>query len=419
MYYAPFRFVKVLSRFNGNWMLFFVNVLLVVVGYWIANSAKELYTPLKIGRVLLLLYSTQRLYNSKKTAKYLLRRSYFYVVPILGLLFLPSVILAPDPLPALFRLATTLIFLFYLESFFRVAAATQITRDGHFLLIEVFRVVYFLPLIIYFFNTPSLSDTNIYGEELGLVSNNFGWAASFYFLMTIDRIRNFPSRKLWTLIDLLSLPFALYLVIISGSRSSVLAIAVSIALLLLFRRNISRLAKAGTLVVVALLYLVIVNSQDLALNRKSERSGLPAATRRESRLIIWNDIFSIMAYEPKVLLFGVGPNNSIKTVNRYRNRFFRIHPHNTYIIVLFEGGIFCFLWFMVFFFAKPLLQYAHDDMTYFSYVLHPFVISFFDHNLGPGQFLAFPLFSLVFFYLYRSVHRISVKKIRALNPTPQ
>lgn len=419
MYYKPFRFVKVLYRFDKNWLLFFINVLLVVVGYWIANIAKEAYFLLKLGRIALLLLSILQLYLSPGSVKYVLKTSFAYVVPVFGLLFLPAVILTSHPLPALLRLITILIYLFYLDYFFRVTTGTQSAHSRHFLLIEAFRVVYFLPILIYFINAPTLSETNIYGNQkdtLGLTSNNFGWAASFYFMLTVDRLKNFPNPGRFAFLDLLTLFPALYLVLISGSRSSALAIILGMVILVFTRRNISILIKGSAMLGMALLYLIIINSQDLALNRKSKRSGRSAALRKESRFEIWTDIFSIVAERPGVLLFGVGPDNSTDAINKYRHRFYKIHPHNTFIIVFFESGLFCFLWFMVYFVAKPLLQYARDDLVNFSYVIHPFLISFFDHNLGPGQFLAFPLFSLTFFYLYRSSQRVEIKNFTF--PTP-
>ncbi len=416
MYYQPYRFVKFLYRFDKNWFLFFINVLLVVVGYWTANMAKEFYTLLKLGRIALLLYSIFLLYNSTRPVKYLLRTSFSYVVPVFGLLFLPSIILSDYPATSLFRLFTILVYLFYLEYFFRTTSATQSTIDRHFILIEVFRFVYFVPIVLYFVNTPTLTETNIYGDqsgELGLTSNNFGWAASFYFLLTIDRLKNFPSKKLFVLIDVLTLPVALYLVIISGSRSSVLAIALGGVLLILLRKNISSSLKAGMLIVMTFMYLLVISSQNLALNR---HQGGPkrGVVKKESRLLMWNDIFSIVSEHPQILLFGVGPDNSMEAINHYKQRFYKVHPHNTYIIVFFESGIFCFAWFLFFFVAKPLVFYLRNDAAHFSYILHPFVISFFDHNLGPGQFLAFPLFSLVFFYLYSSSPRVAIRDLALL-----
>ena len=416
MYYQPFRFVKFLYRFDKNWFLFFINVLLVVVGYWTANVAKEFYTLLKLGRIALLLYSIFLLYNSTRPVRYLLRTSFWYVVPVFGLLFLPSIILSAHPAASFFRLFTILIYLFYLEYFFRTTSATQPTLDRHFVLIEIFRLVYFVPIALYFINTPSLTQTNIYGDqsdELGLTSNNFGWAASFYFLLTIDRLKNFPSKKLFVLIDVLTLPVALYLVIISGSRSSVLAIALGGILLILLRRNISFSVKTGLLIAMTLMYLLLVSSQNLALNRH-QGGAKRGVAKKESRLLMWNDIFSIVSEQPQVLLFGVGPDNSMEAINHYKHRFYKVHPHNTYIIVFFESGIICFAWFLFFFVAKPLVFYVRKDAALFSYILHPFVISFFDHNLGPGQFLAFPLFSLIFFYLYRSSAQVAVRELALL-----
>jgi O-antigen ligase len=416
MYYQPFRFVKFLYRFDKNWFLFFINVLLVVVGYWTANMAKEFYSLLKLGRIALLLYSIFLLYNSTRPVRYLLRTSFWYVVPVFGLLFLPSILLSDYLAASLFRLFTILIYLFYLEYFFRITSATHPTLDRHFILIEVLRLVYFVPVVLYFVNTPTLTETNIYGDqsaELGLTSNNFGWAASFYFLLTIDRLKNFPSKKLFVLIDVLTLPVALYLVVISGSRSSALTIALGGVLLILLRKNISFSLKTGMLIAMTFLYLLVVSSQNLALNR---HQGGPkrSVVKKESRLLMWNDILSIVSERPQVLLFGVGPDNSMEAINHYKHRSYKVHPHNTYIIVFFESGIVCFAWFLFFFVAKPLLYYLRNDAAQFSYILHPFVISFFDHNLGPGQFLAFPLFSLVFFYLYRSSPRVAVRDLALL-----
>ncbi|WP_152758639.1 O-antigen ligase family protein [Salmonirosea aquatica] len=337
-------------------------------------------------------------------------------MPVFGLLFIPSVILSEHPTVALFRLFTILIYLFYLEYFFRTTSTSQSARDRHFILIEIFRFVYFVPIAIYLINTPTLGETNIYGEQsddLGLTSNNFGWAASFYFLLTIDRIKNFPNSKFLALIDVLTLPIALYLVIISGSRSSTLAIALSGMLLILLRRNISLTLKTGLLIGMTFIYLLVSSSQNLALNRHQGHSK-QGVVNKESRLLIWNDIFSIVSENPQLLLFGVGPDNSTEAVNKYKHRFYKVHPHNTYIIVLFESGIICFAWFVLFFIAKPLIFYFKNDASHFSYILHPFVISFFDHNLGPGQFLAFPLFSLIFFYLYRSSPSLAVRDIAVL-----
>ncbi len=406
MYYRPVHFIKTLYGLDKNWLLFFANVLFVILSYWIFNALPGFYPAFKAFRIAVLLLSLLNLYLYKTPPKFFVPARYGYVVPVFGLLFIPSIIFAGQPLATAVRLVSILLYIYYLFLFFRRVSEQYPGLQQQLLLIEIFRFCYLIPIAIYFLNRPSLTEINIYGSDkaaLGMTSNNFGWAASFYFLLTVDRIKNFPTPgRNRRFIDLLSLPVALYIVFISGSRSSLLALAIAFILLIFFRRNISNLYKSLAVMSILVIYIVVAGMQDLAVNRKRGSASQHGRAKKEVRMLIWKDIYHTMTSDPRILFFGVGPENSKNTLNQYLNRFYKVHPHNTYLILLFEGGLICFSWFLVYFLFLPLARYLRQDITQYSYVVHPFIISFFDHNLGPGQFMAFPLFSLIFLYLFRS-----------------
>ncbi|WP_025764421.1 O-antigen ligase family protein [Dyadobacter tibetensis] len=407
MHANPISFLIFLKKYDPNWLLFLLNITLVLLGYWAANINDSYFTSIRNFRAILL--SASILYLLIQRRHLPLRNG--YIIGVLALLHIPSIILGPEPFQKSLNVLSLTIFLYYVWLLQRHMSQRHSPLQNLYIVISIFRICYALPIALYYVQRPTLLETNIYGHTgLGLVSNNFGWAASFYLLLTIDRIRNFPQTLLSRYLDLTSLIPALYLVTISGSRSALLAILLALTLHMIrfTRRNLIM----GLLVLSSglILYKLLSIDATPALQRK----GLPlerSYINNESRLHLWKNAYNTMRKYPKTIITGVGLNNSKKDLLKYETTIPSGHLHNTYLNYFWDGGILCFAWIAAFFLVVPTTNYLRSDVRYLIFPLHPFVVALFDQQLGPGQFMAFPLAYIAFHYSLK-INNLRLDKFR-------
>jgi O-antigen ligase len=243
-------------------------------------------------------------------------------------------------------------------------------------------------------------------EEFGIKSNYVGWSCAVIvpiLLLLMQYYRSFVSRI--GLSFLVILCFALILG--SGSRSAALSALLSMSCFFLL--NFRKFAWLVILCACSAIYgytLIIKNDslQQVSFVERQERLAKGIAND-EYRLSIYEiALMDIVQADDSRILFGYGANN----FNEYLNikspalARYRLSSHSMYIEIFVSFGILGFLVIFFLFVLKPLVIATKMRLLY---LLIPVgVISIFENNLGPGQFLfgTFIVYSILFYPNERS-----------------
>lgn len=386
------------GRIDNHLVLFFLNALLVIVTYWFANVIGDI-ASIKFARTALIVLSIWLLLaeRRKQFIEIINGRQHVVLLYIfLNVLFLPF---SENMMQSLIRLCMFIPFLFYLN-LFSVYLIQHYSKEELMLrLLKAFRVIYFFPVINYFTYNFNFSVTSIYGNEsLGFTSNNYGWASVFFLLTNIDvllneKSKNTRERLFWIL---LNIP-AIYLLLISGSRSGYLSMAIAMVIYVLFNRATGLLFKGFVILVGLFLFLQIQYDENFALNSRMRQTE---NKEKEERLIIAEAALSVVEKNTFVLLFGVGFDNFVEGVNKYTNHTMELAAHNSYLQIVVESGVFVFAFFFIGFFLNAIFKYLKFHVRKFLFICPLLVIPFFESNYGAGQFLFFPWIGTMILYIH-------------------
>ena len=192
-------------------------------------------------------------------------------------------------------------------------------------------------------------------EGLSDQSNSLGVMAALSVLFLMVNIRSWGDKVISVVINLfmllIFLPFFLYVLVMSDSRTSLIALVISSVFLLvtdlLFIKKDSPLFWSfipALLVVAAALVVVFTNERSL------EAYSLSRLT--SGRTLIWNDTFSVMGLKEYVLGFS---GNTDRMLSAFKEAGIsgvaytqgeKHLAHNIYLTLLFEYGIIPFLAFV-------------------------------------------------------------------------
>ncbi|QMU64043.1 MAG: hypothetical protein GKR88_06880 [Flavobacteriaceae bacterium] len=401
-----------------------INVFLVIFSYGLASltglASNAVFQPLKVA---FLVYSMIKLYG-KYNYDSVLKKTYIF-----SALIIFSCFFSVNPVASLKR-ATTLIFpLIYIGVSLKVLFNKYPYKTILDAIIVSIRWIYLIPSLSFFLFGGNLDEEDIYGETIGaFVSNHYGWASFIYIMSHFYLLQNRRAKivSVWTLFLIANLG----LLIISGSRSSLLSLFIGVLIWLLFKRG-NFMFKAMAIFILLILSTTISNP-DSALSKRINKTKyqiestkgvkgddylLNSAENVDARIASRSIGVIIFERNPQLYFTGQGIFQFKEAIQKYMPsisvEYFKSGIHNSYLEIYFGCGVLVFIYFIWYFTIKPLsIYYKHLKDSLHMYLGVVIIIPFFESNITGGQFLFFPWFILVFFMLYvgKLYYKKTIKK---------
>ncbi len=387
----PFRFRQANGRISTDWHLvaFFLNLLLVLLGYYAAIAFGQLgvvklirtgFMGLSLAGIVLL--APKPLYKVSQTGTLIL-----VLFLLLNLAVLPFSL---NPTVSLERFLTLLPFLVYVSLFARYLFTRYPPDEAHLRVSAIIGLAYAFPVLVFYATGGSGGRTNIYGQHSqGFYSNQFGWGAAISLACLADFVGQ-QSRRIGPFLRILMIGFAVasvFLLLISGSRSGLISLGVSVLLLVFFSSRMGLPAKALTIIATVALGVYMIGDPDSALNARLQKTRTQIE-KTEARLEAAELAWSAFQIRETTLLTGLGfdyfQEGIVKITGKVPTK-----SHNSYFELLATTGLYVFLFFM----GALVLP--------FVYVPPLLIIPLFENNYGAGQYLFFPWMLVLFFYVHR------------------
>lgn len=403
---------KNIYRDRTYWYLV-VNCALVIIGYALAVQTHMASVPfmflLKNAVLLLSIYHLL----SRRIIYFSVIFSTIQGISVLSILLVISSLLSSDSFRSLVKVLSFIIPMMYVAVSVLYLLLVYEIKEVFNAILDGLNWIYLIPIISFFLTGGSLNDTNIYfisveNEASVFVSNHYGWSATIFLVTGIDLIRN-KSLFMWRKVFIAALcPIAVYLVLISGNRTSWLCLAIAMALFIVRYKGIGFAAKGIASLIPLLIVAYLLADSKSAINTRVEKSKIQEK-KGEARVQHVKRIIEYFNKSPSSYVTGLGMFNSKKLNSVIGWSGY----HNSYFEVLFGAGVPIFLLFLTIFLLRP----GWNFMVYFSehyLFLPPFVIiPYFESNLTGGQFLFFPWFATVILLGYSK--KVAELKLKAMD----
>lgn len=380
--------------------LLFLNMGLVIVGYALGVlTGMASVGPMRWLKYGVLLLSVLYLLKTNLLVLRLLA-SYMQAVIALSALFILFALLGSDSSLSVPRVLTYVFPFLYVAFSVGYLLLLYPTRQVLHAFINAINWIYFIPIVSFFVTGGKVTDTNIYdvydkNEDTAFVSNHYGWASTLFLLTALDLLRN-VSLPGWRRLMLGAFGLAaIYLVLISGNRTSWLSLMV-VALVFIFKyRKIALYQKVMLSLLPLGLVFYLLQDPDSAINarlektRTQQKKGEPRAEASKKMIALFNT-------SPDLWLTGIGIFNKkrIEAITGWSGY------HNSYFEVLFGAGLPVFIFFLYLIVLRPGWYYIRYFATYYLFFFPLLIIPFFESNLTGGQFLFFPWFIMAILISY-------------------
>lgn len=383
-----------------NFWLLSVNMLMVLLGYaFVYAMGVEFAALAKTTRLVFLFISIVVLIKSYSLAA--LRASVLrqQLVIFLIALFFVNVFFSEHLSYSIGRTLTFLVpflYVFFCIKYFILKYGFNSTWYGFNSSVNW---VYMVPLLTFLLAGANFELTNIYGntkdEGLIFVSNHFGWASVIFLLTGVDLLISRRISKFYRLMIFIIGLLAIYLLLISGSRSSLLSIGLALVVFILFNRGVKFFYK---MIIVSLIFYLGYNQYLQETSAVSTRydATMEQLEEGEARELILMGTVESFNKDTSMWLFGIGLFNYEILMKKFGVKNY----HNSYLEVLFGGGIFIFGFFVLLFVYIPVKNYITYYHKYSLVIFPILIIPFFESNLTGGQFLFFPWFGYTLLYSF-------------------
>lgn len=383
---------------DPDFILLNINAMLVIVGYGIA-----VYTQLESVTIMKVI------------------KSFFLALSCL--ILFKDIKLSRNPIPSpTFLYVMIFSFWIFLMAFFAENVAYSISKSMNFLFpfiylyialhnllnkypaldllkafIRTMNLIYFIPVLAFIASGIGFRQFNIYGygskEGQFFVSNQYGWACAVFVISSIDLWLNTRLSSRYRAFLIIGVLIALYLSLISGNRASWLSILLALMVFILRLKNIRTDFKVliSLIPIIAIIWFLQIPESSLQTRLTDTENQLVTGEARFNTAKLALNKFN----ENKILwITGAGMFNYERIIHGEGLGDY----HNSYLEVLFGGGIILFLLFINFTVIRPLYYYITYYSKYFLIIPPFFVIPFLESNLTGGQFLFFPwfIFMLIF-----------------------
>ena len=393
-------------------LLFFANVVFVIVGYAINTYTGQAFlTPLKVFRMgliagalaLLATYFT----NHPSALKNYYQQSYL----IIGTLIFSGIFFSHNISESLNKVVTFLFPFIYLSLLFAYLKSQYKLKEIGYHLSRIFQVTYIIPvLILIFLENGALGSTDISNSVQVFVKNHYGWATCVFLLASADLLTNYNLSSWHKLITYAVIPIALLILFASGSRSAWVSTILTVVILLWRWKNIGIFSKMALLsVVIFCVSYFLADPQSAFYARWDKTQVQMEGGEQASDRYVWAmDAYRSLQSNPSQFVTGRG----LFDYEGLSNRGY----HNSYFEILFGNGLIVFFMFVYLFVFKPLYYYLRYYSRYFLTFFPLLIIPFFESNLTAGQFLFYPWFSYMMFYSTHPIKRVQhERRLRALS----
>jgi O-antigen ligase len=398
------------NRQHWDWhlVLYFLNVFSVVFGYSLRGDD---FQAAKLFRTALVMFSMAGIVLAQGEITYIFDKKKNWVLYLF--LFLNLVVLpfSVDVTRSFERILAWIPFLIYTNYFIVYLFAHYSKDDAKIKLLQIFSLSYFYPVLVMLLTGVAFQTENVYGQSIGSYKANvIGWGCTVFIVMGFDLFANRPMVK-WARYLFFAVVFlALWAIVLTGSRSSFAALALSTLVLVLRSKQISIYLKvAATICILGFAYYIIA-SPDSVVNLRAQYADI-RKQKGEVRFKLAEQAFGIFTTNPEVLFTGFGFDNFRAGLQYYAGIRTDLASHNSYLEILFSGGLFSFLFFVISFALNALIKYIRFDSRYFIFLPTLMVIPYFESNLNAGQFLFFPWMTFLFYYIHVSSLQFPVSEM--------
>jgi O-antigen ligase len=386
------------QRLDINLLLFGLNMFFVLVGYYATIKFNALGV-VKILRILLMVVSFGALLISWRAARFRVNpnRHYFLVAFILAIVCLLP--FSTDASTSLERFLTVAPFWLYVNAFAYYVRGRYGATDGLQRMVWLFLVVYTFPIFIFYISGNPFARLSIYGDDSsGFYSNQLGWASSIVIACLLTLLGRKSVAPSWWPMWGTALAITLWLLLITGSRSSYLALGVTLLVLLVFARGLALFPKMLISLAIAVAVFYALNTEESALAQRLTKTQTQLA-HIEPRLRSAQLAFQALTLQNHRYVTGLGFDvytESIRQITRIKPT----NAHNSYLELFVTTGILVFGLFVLAFLLPTLLRYFWFDARAFAFLPPILIIPYFENNLGAGQFLFFPWMFILFWYMH-------------------
>jgi hypothetical protein len=380
--------------------LLLINMALVILGYALGVlTGLASVAPMRILKYTVLLISVLIVLKLNVRILSLLTRYAQGIFVLSAALFLFA-LFTSSPLVSIGRALTFIIPFLYVALSVGYLLIRYTIRDTLNHCLNITNWIYFLPIVSYFITGGSLTDTNIYyisveNNDTAFVSNHYGWSGTIFIVTGIDLLRNANLPTWRRLLIVIFCGISMYLVLISGNRTSWLSLLLVFMVFIVQYRRIALYQKAILALLPLGLIFYLIQDPTSALNNRINKTRVQAA-KGEARASVAKTMSSYFNSNPVLWATGIGLFNSprIKQIIGWSGY------HNSYFEVLFGTGVAMFLLFCYLLLVRPLWIYLRYFAEHYLFLFPFVVIPFFESNLTGGQFLFFPWFIFVLLMSY-------------------
>jgi len=394
-----------------DFILLNINAFLVIFGYALA-----VYTELqsvgimKIVKSFVLVLSIFSLFRSAKLGKNPIPSPTFLYMMVFSFWVLLMTFFAENVYFAISRSMTFLLPFLYLY----VSIHNLTNKYNAFALLKAFarsfNIIYAMPVFLFLLSGAGFSQTTIYGqgstEGQFLVSNQYGWSCAVFMITSLDVWLSTKPGKAYKIFLLFTNVVAFYLVLISGNRASWLAIALAMVIFALRLKTIRTDFKILLAILPIAGIIWFYNLPDSSLQTRLNDTETQLETG-EARFNTAKLAISEFNEDKYLWITGAGMFNYERIIHGEGLGDY----HNSYLEVLFGGGIALFLMFINFMIFRPFYYYAKYYSKYFLLITPFAIIPFFESNLTGGQFLFYPWF--IFMLLFNIPPYYDQKRLKA------
>ncbi len=396
------------QHWDWHLLVYSLNVFLVVYGYGLRGDAFQAAKLIRTGLVIVSLLGILFLQGQ---VKYIFNQNKNWV--LYGFVGLNIIVLpfSVEFLRSFERIIAWIPFLIY-TNYFIVYLFKHYTKDeAKIKLLQIFSLVYFYPVVVMLMAGIAFQTENVYGQYVGAYKANIiGWSSTMFVVMGFDLYANRPMSKWVRYTFFITAFLTLWAIVLTGSRSSYVGLALSSLVLIVRNRQISVYLKIAASVCIIAFAYYIITSPDSVVNLRAKYAGM-RRQRGEVRFQLAEKAFDVFVNKPGVLFTGFGFDGFRAGLERYAGVQTDLASHNSYLEVLFSGGIFSFLFFLIFYAINAFLKYLRFDSQYFVFLPALMVIPYFESNLNAGQFLFFPWMTFLFYYIHVSSLQFPIKEM--------